>query len=800
VLAAGLVLGAAVVTAENAAANVRAAAASEARRSAEVVVRSSVDLLLTDEAMHTPGGDTGQAINALLERLVYDGGLLRIKIWSPDGTILFSDLAELRGSTFAVEHDLAEALEGTVEVEFVRGDELTGENASERGLADRVLEIYLPIQSPTGEVVAAYEIYEDAGPIEVLVSTTRRDVFLVAVLAAALLFLLLMIAFTASSRMVATKNRKLADLANDLRHREARFRSLVQNSSDAFVVLGADGVISYESDAVERVLGYEAKARAGCAFLDLAHVDDRESAQSALEEVADEADSERRFDLRLRHADGSWRNIECVAKNLLGDPAVGGIVVNYRDVTERRALEEMLVHQAFHDPLTRLANRALFGDRVSHALSRRHRDRRPLIVMFADLDDFKTINDSLGHEAGDQVLIEVARRLQSAIRTGDTVARLGGDEFAFLLEDVVDRSDGEQVADRVLEALEGPIRVGNADVVVSASIGIAVGGDRRADASTLLRDADVAMYTAKRRHRGGYVLYEPTMHAAAVARLELESDLRSAIDHEDFTVHYQPIVTLGDGRITGFEALVRWRHPRRGLISPDQFIPIAETTGLIVPIGRWVLREACRQARRWQVDLQPDPPVTMSVNLSVRELHDPGLVDHVAAVLAETGLDPTLLVLEITETSMVEDADEMLATLHALRALGVRLAVDDFGTGYSSLSYLRRLPIDVLKLDRSLVSSSDEAGRDAALVDAVFRLGADLGLQTIVEGVEEPEQRARLVALGCELGQGFLFARPMDGAAATDVLRDATLRGATGSGAGSGSGSGDDSGSGRAVA
>jgi diguanylate cyclase (GGDEF)-like protein/PAS domain S-box-containing protein len=778
VLSAGLVLGAAVVTAENAAGHVRAAGAREAQRSAEVVVRSSVDLLLTDEAMHEPGGANGQAINALLERLVYDGGLLRIKIWSPDGTILFSDLPELRGATFAVEHDLAEALDGEVEVEFVDGDELAGENASERGIADSVLEVYLPILAPTGEVVAAYEIYEDATPIEALVETTRGDVFLVAVLVAVLLLLLLMIAFTTSSRLLAGKNRRLADLANDLRQREARFRSLVQNSSDAFAVLGADGVVRYESDAVERVLGYEAAGRSGTTFLDLAHTDDREAAEAALAEVVEAPESDRRFDVRLRHADGSWRDVECVAKNLISDSAVGGIVVNYRDVTERRALEDMLVHQAFHDPLTRLANRALFGDRVAHALSRRHRDRRPLIVMFADLDDFKTINDSLGHEAGDQVLIEVARRLQSAIRTGDTVARLGGDEFAFLLEDVVDRADGEQVAERIIEALEGPIRIGNADVVVGASIGIAVGGDRRADASTLLRDADVAMYTAKRRHRGGYVLYEPTMHAAAVARLELEADLRHAIENEDFVVHYQPIVALGDGRITGFEALVRWRHPRRGLISPDQFIPIAEATGLIVPIGRWVIREACRQARAWQTDLHPEPPVTMSVNLSVRELHDPGLVDHVETVLRETGLDASLLVLEITETSMVDDADETLATLHALRALGVRLAVDDFGTGYSSLSYLRRLPIDVLKLDRSLIASSNEAGRDAALVDAVFRLGADLGLQTIVEGVEEPEQRARLVALGCQLGQGFLFARPMDGLAATEALTE-TLRDST---------------------
>ena len=775
-LSAALVLGAAVITAENAAGHVRTAASREAQRSAEIVVRSSVDLLLTDEAMHAPASPNGQAINALLERVVFDGGLLRIKIWSTDGVVLFSDLPELRGAAFPIGHELEEALSGEVEIEFGSGLEEGDESASERPLADDLLEIYLPITGPTGEVIAAYEIYEDAGPIEVLVGETRRDVFLAALFVAAGLLVLLFAAFGATSRLLSSQNRRLADLASDLRGREARFRSLVQNSSDAFVVLGVDGAIQYESVAVERVLGYSATERAGSDFFGAAHPDDQATGESALEEVVGEPQADRTFDLRLRHADGSWRIIECVAKNLLLDPAVAGVVINYRDITERRALEEQLVHQAFHDPLTGLANRALFGDRVAHALSRRQRDRRPLIVMFADIDDFKTINDSLGHEAGDRVLVEVAERLRSAIRPGDTVARLGGDEFAFLLEDVVDRSDGEVVAERIIATLTSPIAVGSSEVVVSASIGIAVGGDTRDDASALLRDADVAMYTAKRRHRGGFAAYEPTMHAAAVARLEMEADLRRAIDGHELVVHYQPIVVLGDGRITGFEALVRWQHPRRGLVGPDDFIPIAETTGLIIPVGRWVLREACVQAVRWQTDMPADPPLTMSVNLSVRELQDPGLVENVVAVLRETGLDPRGLVLEITETSMVEDADETLATLHALRALGVRLAIDDFGTGYSSLSYLRRLPVDVLKLDRSLVASSGEVQRDAALVDAVFRLGHDLGLQTIVEGVEEPEQRSRLVALGCELGQGFLFARPMDAASATEVLQ-AALRG-----------------------
>ncbi len=781
------------ITAENAAGHVRSAASHEAQRSAEIVVRSSVDELLTDEAMHAPGSNNGLAINKLLERLVFDGGLARIKIWSPDGVVLFSDLPELRGASFPIDADLAEALDGEVEVEVAEGGGAEAENVFERGLAERLLEIYLPITSPTGDVVAAYEIYEDAAPIDALVADTRRDVFLAALGVAAGLLILLVVAFAATSRLLASQNRRLVDLTTDLRQSEARFRSLVQNSSDAFVVLGDDGTIRYESVAVERVLGHRAEDRAGTAFLALAHPDDEMNARAILEEVQ-VSETDRTFDIRFSHADGSWRVIECIAKNVRRDPAVEGIVINYRDITERRALEEQLVHQAFHDPLTGLANRALFGDRVAHALSRRHRDRRPLIVMFTDLDDFKTINDSLGHEAGDLVLVEVAERLRSAIRPGDTVARLGGDEFAFLLEDVVDKGDGEAVAERIIATLTNPIRVATSEVVVSASIGIAVGGDSRDDAGDLLRDADVAMYTAKRRHRGGFVAYEPTMHAAAVARLELEGDLRRAIDEHEFVVHYQPIVVLGDGRITGFEALVRWQHPRRGLVPPSDFIPAAEATGLIVPIGRWVLREACAQAQQWLAAFPDDQKLTMSVNLSVRELQEPGLVEHVEDVLRATGLPPANLVLEITETSMVEDAEETLATLHALRKLGVRLAIDDFGTGYSSLSYLRRLPVDVLKLDRSLVASSGEVQRDAALVEAVFRLGHDLGLQTIVEGVEEPEQRSRLVALGCELGQGFLFARPMDAAAATEALF-ARVAGPSGA-----AGPGDTPGADRAVA
>ncbi len=471
----------------------------------------------------------------------------------------------------------------------------------------------------------------------------------------------------------------------------------------------------------------------------------------------------------MKHADGTWRTLEAIGRNLLDDPAVGGIVINHRDVTERKVLEAQLTRQAFHDALTGLPNRALFTDRVSHALRRRARQHRGVVVLFVDLDDFKAINDSLGHQAGDRVLQEVGERLRTTVRPGDTVARLGGDEFAFLLEDVADPRDADDVADRVATALAAPMAVGGVEVALRASVGIALAGDGDA-AADLLRDADTAMYTAKARGGGAYERFAPAMREAAISRFELGTDLRRAIDRQEFVLHYQPVVDLRAGGILGFEALVRWQHPTRGLLSPAAFVPAAEATGLIVPIGRWVLEEACRQAHRWQLDLPADPPLSMSANLSARELREPGLVAGVAAILERTGVDPATIVLEITETSMVEDADGAISTLQALKALGVRLAIDDFGTGYSSLSYLRRLPVDVLKLDRSFVVPAGRGDRESALVDAVFRLGRSLGLVTIAEGIEDAEQRDRLVSLGCRVGQGYLFARPMAESAASAFL------------------------------
>ncbi len=769
-VAAALVLGAALVTAQDVAGRMNDAASAEAARSAETIVRGTVDPLLTDSTMTQPGGAQGTEIDRLLENLVRPGGLVRIKIWAPDGTVVYSDLPALRGQKFDVDEDLQAALDGAVASDLKRGESDSAENVFDHGLADDLLEVYLPITGADGTVVGAYEIYEDAAPIVARVDATRGAVFLIAGLTATGLMFLLLFAFAGTSRLLTLQNRQLLELTTDLRRREARFRSLVQNSSDAFAVLDADGTIRYESVAVERVLGRPPVEGGERTFEADVHPDDRPHVARAMAYVATSPHAERRFECRAGHTDGTWRTLEVVAKNLLDDPAVDGIVVNHRDVTERKVLEDQLIQQAFHDPLTRLANRALFGDRVAHALRRRRRQRRGVAVLFVDLDDFKTINDGLGHGAGDEVLQEVAMRLRSTLRPGDTVARLGGDEFAFLLEDISDVDDARRVAERVTDALSPPITVERSELTVKASIGIALADDDDVAASDLLRDADAAMYTAKRRSRGGYEVFEPAMHAAAVTRLELEADLRRAIERSEFVLYYQPIVQLGSGAVTGFEALIRWIHPTRGFLPPADFIPVAEQTGLIVPIGRWVLEQACEQARVWAAMSRGRSGVTVSVNLSPRELRETTLVAGVGEILRRTGCDPASIVLEITETSMVEDAESTLGTLHALKALGVRLAIDDFGTGYSSLSYLRRLPVDILKIDRSFVSAAGSGERELALVDAVFRLGRTLGLETIVEGVEDPEQRDRLVRLGCELGQGFLFARPMDGSLATDLL------------------------------
>ena len=545
------------------------------------------------------------------------------------------------------------------------------------------------------------------------------------------------------------------------RENEARFRALVQHSTDVIAIVDVDGVIRFLSPAVTRIFGYAPEELLGRKVTEFLHHDSVRDAMSLIVSAAAHPGVTAPAEWKVRHRDGRLLSVETVGTNLLSEPTVGGIVLNTRDISERKALEKQLTHQAFHDPLTNLANRVLFLDRVSHALALVRRHDQMLAVLFVDLDGFKTINDSLGHAAGDRLLAVVASRLQTCVRTSDTVSRLGGDEFALLIEDATDDQAATEVAERVAAAVRHPILIEGKEVFMTASIGIATAKDE-GSAPDLLRNADMAMYVAKSRGKARWERFEPGMHIRALERLDLEAELRHALDRADqFVLLYQPIVQLQTGEVKGIEALVRWTHPQRGTLTPVQFIPLAEETGLIVPLGRWVLREACRQAQVWQAQRTAGPPLTLTVNVSGYQLQYDGVVADVRAALADSGLDPHNLVLEITESVLMQQNETILERLRALKSVGVRLAIDDFGTGYSSLGYLQRFPIDILKIDKAFVDDIGATGAEPALVRAIIALGDTLQLQTIAEGIELKQQWHGLRELGCEMGQGYLFARPV---------------------------------------
>jgi diguanylate cyclase (GGDEF)-like protein/PAS domain S-box-containing protein len=551
-------------------------------------------------------------------------------------------------------------------------------------------------------------------------------------------------------------------VAEQLQRSERRFRSLVQNSSDAVTLLDADGVAIYQSDSGQAVLGREAGDVLGQTFAHLTHPDDAAYSRAQFIKVVTGGLATRvSYEGRFRHADGSWRQLEVIMTNLLDDPDVGAIVSNSRDITDRRALEQQLSHQAFHDSLTGLANRELFLDRVAHALDRADRGTNPVAVMFVDIDDFKMVNDSLGHQLGDGVLIAVAERLKDSTRPGDTVARLGGDEFALLLESGEMPESAEAVATRIAADLLAPVRVGHEDVSVRASIGIALDRSPADGPDELLRDADLAMYLAKRNGKGRFEMFHPEMHEEAVRRMEMAAELRRAIADHQLELFYQPIVDIGTSGIVGAEALVRWHHPERGLVTPAEFIPVAESTGLIVPLGHWVLMEACRQVELWRQYRITNEGFYVSINLSGRQLQDPSILDDVGQALRGSGLPATAVVLEVTESIIMDNVDSVLSRLNSLKALGFRLAVDDFGTGYSSLSYLRDFPMDIIKVDKSFVDRIAINPEGEAMVRGVIDLSGALGLTTIAEGVETRGQLELLRNLGCDSAQGHLFASPM---------------------------------------
>ena len=467
------------------------------------------------------------------------------------------------------------------------------------------------------------------------------------------------------------------------------------------------------------------------------------------------------FEISIVCKSGQRARLSVTTLPIMVGQQIVGIYGIAKDETDRRELEEQLTHQAFHDSLTHLPNRMLFLDRLQHALVRTERSHSTLAVLFLDLDNFKVINDSLGHEVGDQLLIHVANRLRTTMRSGDTAARLGGDEFILLLEDIRSIDEAERVAQRLHDILKEPFVVNKREIFVTPSIGIALSASPDDRPDDLLRNADVAMYRAKRNGRACYEIFDPSMHALALERLELERDLRQAIERNEFITHYQPKLDLATGRIVEMEALVRWEHPERGVTLPGEFIPLAEETGLVVPIGRWVLRQACQQMRAWHERFADHAPETISVNLSAVQLRMPGLAEEIESVLSETGLDPSRLCLEITESVVMDNADQAMETLARLKQTGVRLAIDDFGTGYSSLSYPKRFPVDTLKIDRSFVNELDGADESAVIVGVTIRLAHALGMRVVAEGVETQDQLDRLRDLECDLAQGYHIARPL---------------------------------------
>jgi diguanylate cyclase (GGDEF)-like protein len=447
------------------------------------------------------------------------------------------------------------------------------------------------------------------------------------------------------------------------------------------------------------------------------------------------------------------------------------LIFQIQDITDRKRAEERLLYDAFHDALTGLPNRALFIDHLKLSVERaKRRKDRQFAVLFLDFDRFKIINDSLGHMVGDQLLVGIARRLEACLRPGDTVARLGGDEFTVLLEDLNDTREAIEVAERLQQTLSLPFNLKGSEVFTTVSIGIALSTIGYEHAEEVLRDADTAMYRAKLNGKARHELFDKAMHASAMTLLQLETDLRRAIERKEFVLHYQPIVALETGVIRGFEALVRWQHPERGFISPIDFIPIAEETGLIIPIGQWVLEEACRQIRKWQDQFPQHPPLQISVNLSGKQFTQANLIEQISRLLRETEIDPHTLKLEITESMMMENIDTAINMLEQLRRLGIELSMDDFGTGYSSLSYLHRFPISTLKIDRSFVSRMTSNNENAEIVRTIVMLARNLDMNIVAEGVETEGQLAQLKSLECEYGQGYFFSKPVAAEGAARLL------------------------------
>ena len=560
--------------------------------------------------------------------------------------------------------------------------------------------------------------------------------------------------------------------ANELKESEAHFRGAFDHAAVGMALVGLDGRWLRVNDSLCKIVGYTPDELLGMMYHEITHPEDLSEneafARKLLEGDAPSFHTEKRY----LHKNGSvvWTLMSAsLVRKASGDPL--HFITQVQDITDRKRAEEQLQHDAFHDSLTGLPNRALFMEHLRQAVERARRNQGyNFAVLFLDFDRFKVVNDSLGHVLGDQLLVELSSRLKASVRSVDTVARLGGDEFTVLLDGVSHPEDTQAVIGRIREAVAKPFHLGGHEVYTSVSMGVTASTVGYDSAEEVVRDADTAMYKAKQTGRARHVVFDPEMHSTAVELLSLETDLRKAVEQRELLLHYQPIISLGRQALVGFEALVRWQHPRRGLIPPAEFIPLAEETGLILQIGEWVLGEACRQLKEWRDRWATAHELYVSVNLSGRQFTQPDLVERVVRAAHEVKLPIRCLKLEVTESVLMENIDGATARLEKLRGLGVEIAIDDFGTGYSSLSYLHKLPIDTLKIDRSFVGMMSGEDENAEIVRTIITLGKSLGMQVVAEGVETAEQRALLKVLGCDAGQGYLFSKPLDAKAAERLL------------------------------
>jgi len=549
---------------------------------------------------------------------------------------------------------------------------------------------------------------------------------------------------------------------NALRESEDRFRALTEQSTDVILIADRSGQIKYASPSVQTVLAVHGASLVGTNMIDLVHPDDFAKTMSTGSRSVAWGQNPRQnpiVEFRLRHADGRWLYFECVVRNLIPHKNIGGIVYNARDITERKHTQEELLFNATHDLLTGLPNRALFLGRLQSVVDRMKRHPYPAAaVLFIDIDDFKVVNDCYGHATGDVLIKEVSNRLRACMRSDGTIARMGGDEFTVLVEDVTDPSDAIRVAERIQSSFTRPFLLEGHEVFKSISIGIALTSPE-APAEAVLQNADIAMYRAKHHGKACSELFDRTMHEQVMSRLLLEAKLRYALQNEELTLHYQPIVAVDTGAVQGFEALLRWQPSESNAIPPSTFVPVAEKCGLIVPISVWALKTACLEAASWRQRYPADPPLYVGINISSKHFSHAGFIGHVKDALEESAVDPQCITIELTESLAMNDVAASEQTMSQLRTLGVKLSIDDFGTGYSSLSYLRRFPVDTLKIDQSFVKTMD--AENYAIVTTIVGLARNLDLKVIAEGVETINQHQLLALAGCGSAQGYLFAEPM---------------------------------------